>query len=138
VRHAVCLFRPCLPLVSSSSITHQIPFPVRKFCNRGNHCSWFSRVKISTGLLTGYNVRFLDPPKVLGKKSEHKPWKSAVISKFRESASQYQTAQSGISYIKAWLTSEPSDWELINTFIQSNPESSTPKAILSELDEVHG
>src|SRR4029077_17205292 len=85
---------------------------------------------------TGYNVRFPDPPKVFsGKKSEYKPWKSAVIGKLRESASQYQTAQSGISYIKAWLTGEP--WELVDTFIQSNSESSTPKAILSELDEVY-
>jgi phosphopantetheine adenylyltransferase len=82
----------------------------------------------------GYNSRFPDPNPFSGKKSMYKPWRSGVISKFRESASQYQTAQSGINYIQLKLTDEP--WNLVDSFIASNP-SCTPGEVLSELDDVY-
>ena len=83
----------------------------------------------------GYNDRFPGPEPFSGKKPEYKPWRSGVVSKFRESASRYQSAQSAINYIKLKLTGEP--WDLVDSFITSNPSGCTPGEVLSELDDVY-
>ena len=84
---------------------------------------------------TGYNTRFPDATTFTGKKLEYKPWKNAVISKFRESASQYQTPRSGINYILSKLNGEP--WELVNSLIESDSSRNTPSDALAELDDVY-
>ena len=84
---------------------------------------------------TGYNDRFPDADPFSGMKSAYKAWRSSVVSKFHESASKYQTAKSGINYIKSKLVGEP--WDLVNSFIESNPLSCTPGDVLSELDVVY-